>query len=47
MKRVDRESQRNHGLEKGVEETFLNLRTQRSEARPKNIMIDSMRMNLD
>jgi hypothetical protein len=32
---------------KGEQETFLNLMTQSKLARPKNIMIDSIRINLD
>ena len=42
-----RDSHRNHDLEKGEFDTFLNLNVQRRAARPKNIMIDSIRMNLD
>ena len=47
MSRADSESQANQALVNGVPETFLNLMTARMAARPKNIMIDSMRMNLD
>ena len=37
----------NQGFVKGELETFLNFITQSKEAIPKNIMIDSIRMNLD
>ena len=47
MSRAESESQANQALVNGVPETFLNLITARMAARPKNIMIDSMRMNLD
>ena len=47
MSRADKDSQRNHGLVKGEQETFLNLITQSKLARPKNIVIDSIRITLD
>ena len=47
MKREERESQVNQDLVKGVLEVFLNLRTHSNPTRPKNIMIDSINMNLD
>ena len=47
MSRAESESQANQALVNGVPETFLNLITARIAARPKNIMMDSMRMNLD
>ncbi len=40
-------SQVNQAGEKGRADTFLNLRTERRAARPKLIMIDSIRMNRD
>ena len=47
MKRDDRDSQVNQDLLKGLLEVFLNFRTQSKATRPKNIMMDSIRMNLD
>ena len=47
MKKEERESQANQDLLKGLPEFFLNLRTQSRAVRPKNIMMDSIRMNLD
>ena len=47
MKREERESQVNQDLVKGALEVFLNLRTHSNPTRPKNIMIDSINMNLD
>ena len=47
MSRAEIESQVNQALENGNPETFLNLITASNAARPKNIMMDSMRMNLD
>ena len=47
ISKADKDSHRNHGLVKGEQETFLNLMTQSKLARPKNIMIDSIRINLD
>ena len=47
MRRADNESQVNHEAENAEPDTFLNLRTHKSAASPKNIMIDSIRMNLD
>ena len=47
MSSAERESQANQALVNGDPETFLNLITARIAARPKNIMMDSMRMNLD
>lgn len=40
-------SQVNQAVVKGLLEIFLNLRTQSKEARPRKIIIDSIRMNLD
>ena len=47
MKKDERDSQANQDLLKGLLEFFLNLRTQSRAVRPKNIMMDSIRMNLD
>ena len=47
MKKAERESQMNQALLKGLPVVFLNLRTQSKAVRPKNIMMDSIKMNLD
>ena len=47
MNSAVRDSHRNQDLENGELDTFLNLNVQSRAARPKNIMIDSIRMNLD
>ena len=47
ISKAERESQRNQGLVKGEPDTFLNLSTQSKLAMPKNIMMDSIRINLD
>ena len=47
MKKDERDSQANQDLLKGLLEVFLNFSTQSKAIRPKNIMIDSIRMNLD
>ena len=39
-------SQVNQAVVKGLLEIFLNLRTHSKEARPRKIIIDSIRMNL-
>ena len=47
MKKAERESQVNQALLKGLPLVFRNLRTQSKAVRPKNIMMDSIKMNLD
>ena len=47
MKKAERDSQTNQALLKGLPLIFLNLRTQSKAVRPKNIMMDSIKMNLD
>ena len=47
MKKADRDSQMNQALLKGLPLVFRNLRTQSKAVRPKNIMMDSIKMNLD
>ena len=47
MKKDERESQANQDLLKGELEVFRNLRTHSRAVRPKNIMIDSIKINLD
>ena len=47
MKKAESDSQVNQALLKGLPLVFRNLRTQSKAVRPKNIMMDSIRMNLD
>ena len=47
MKKAESDSQVNQALLKGFPLVFLNLRTQSRAVRPKNIMMDSIKMNLD
>ena len=47
MKKAERDNQRNQALLKGLPLVFLNLRTQSKAVRPKNIMMDSIKINLD
>ena len=47
MKKDERESQANQDLLKGELEVLRNLRTHRRAVRPKNIMMDSIKINLD
>ena len=47
MKKAERDSQTNQALLKGLPLIFLNLRTQSKAVRPKNIMMDSIKINLD
>ena len=47
MKKAERDNQRNQALLKGLPLVFRNLRTQSKAVRPKNIMMDSIKMNLD
>ena len=47
MKKAERDNQRNQALLKGFPLVFRNLRTQSKAVSPKNIMMDSIKMNLD